>query len=310
MPPEIQPLATVTICTRNRARSLARTLRSVVAAAAKVSEPWELLVVDNGCTDDTQQVIASFADALPIRSVVQPVPGLSNARNAGAAAANGRFIIWTDDDVLVDEGWLQAYCAAFAAHPECGVFGGRAVPRYDQPVTPWFVASEAHLNFLLAIRDSADWTAITPERLPYGLNYAVRTDIQRRYPYDPNLGVAPGRRMGGEETTMVGAALADGVTGRWVWGSTVYHLIPPERQTTAYIFQYYRSLGYSHPKLPLETDPATRARAFATASLRLLRKGAMAAARRVSGSGQWVASYTEYARTVGAFDRLRNRQPV
>ena len=123
-----QPLATVTICTRNRAASLARTLASIVEAARAVSEDWELLVVDNGSTDDTSEVVDGFAGCLPIHRILHSVPGLSNARNAGVAAARGRFIIWTDDDLTVDRAWLAAYLAAFRTWPDCAIFGGRAIP--------------------------------------------------------------------------------------------------------------------------------------------------------------------------------------
>ena len=306
---ETQPLVTVTICTRNRAQSLARTLNFVIAAAKLVSEPWELLVVDNGSTDNTQEIIAGFANDLPIRSVIQQVPGLSNARNAGVAAARGRYMMWTDDDVMLDPDWLQAYIEAFRQYPEMGIFGGRGLPRYEEPKAQWFAANEKHLEFLLGIRNSPDWTAITAERLPYGINYAVRTDIQRKYLYDVNLGIAPGRRLGGEETGMISAALADGVEGRWVWGSTVYHLIPPERQTLECIRHYYRSLGYAHPKVDLATAPLVRTKSFAQVSARLVRKGIMAWSRKLVGHENWMASYTEYARTLGAWDRLRGRQP-
>jgi len=304
-----QFLATVTICTRDRSASLSRTLDSIKQAARGVDLPWELLVVDNGSSDDTQDVVRKYAEALPIRSIVQEIPGLSNARNAGLAQARGKFIIWTDDDVEVDSGWLNAYLQTFAHDPQEGIFGGRIVPRYLEPVTQWFAASEEHLYFLLAMRNSPEVTEVADGFLPFGANFAVRTDVQRRFTYDVNLGVAPGRRLGGEETSMIKDALAKGVTGCWVWDSTVYHLIPPERQTKAYMFQYYRTLGYSHPKVSLEPGLYSRAKAHATLGLRALRKGAMAHFRRAAGNAMWVPSYTEYARTIGAFDRLRGRLP-
>jgi glucosyl-dolichyl phosphate glucuronosyltransferase len=300
-----QPLATVTICTRNRAASLARTLASIAEAAAAVSEEWELLVVDNGSADDTADVVDGFGGSLPIRRVHHPVPGLSNARNAGMAAALGRFIIWTDDDLTVDRAWLASYLAAFRAWPDCAIFGGRAIPRYAEPVPAWFLACEDDLASLLAIRDAPEWDEITPERVPYGLNYAVRTDVQRAHPYDPKLGVAPGRRLGGEETEMIRAALRAGARGRWVWGATVHHLIPPERQTASYIFRYYRAHGFRFPDLPVQDARPLRLSQAAGIAGRLGRKGTMAAFRRLRGEPAWVRSFISFSRTVGTIDRLR-----
>lgn len=310
MPVEDGPVATVIICTRNRASSLVRTLASLVDAAAKVSQPWELLVVDNGSSDNTPEVIAGFADRLPIRRVFQPVAGLSNARNAGIAEARGALIVWTDDDVLVDPDWLAAYIRAFEQSPDIGIFGGRIIPTLEEPITPWFSQGMEHLGFLLAHRDSPDWVEINADRMPYGASFAVRAQVQRRFGFDPELGVAPGRRLGGEETSMITTALASGVEGRWVWDARARHLIQPERQNLPYVFQYYRSLGYGHPKVKLGDAPASRILAFGVVCTRLVRKAAMARLRRAMGNPLWLASYTEYARSVGALDRLLGRTPA
>ena len=299
------PLATVTICTRNRAESLARTLASVTLAAEHVSAPWELVVVDNGSSDHTPEVIDRFVDKLPLRRVVQDIPGLSNARNAGVATARGSFIIWTDDDVLVDAHWLASYLAAFARSPEAGIFGGRAVPRYEPPRQDWFIRMEAHMEGLLAIRDRPEWTDITLDRLPFGLNYAVRTDLQRRFPYDPALGVAPGRRVGGEETDMIRRALAAGATGRWVWDATVYHLIAPERQTLEYIHAYYFSQGVLYYKFANAGHGVLRLRQFCGLAVRMLRRQWSMRRLRARGDDAWILSHMEYARLRGNWQRLR-----
>ena len=65
---------------------------------------WELLIVDNGSTDHTSNIVTSFEDRLPVKRLWQPEPGLSNARNFGIRHAAGKYIIWTDDDVLLDTG--------------------------------------------------------------------------------------------------------------------------------------------------------------------------------------------------------------
>ena len=63
---------------------------------------WELLVVNNNCTDKTDEVIARHSEVLPLRRLLELKPGLSNARNCAVEAAQGQLLIWTDDDVLVD----------------------------------------------------------------------------------------------------------------------------------------------------------------------------------------------------------------
>ncbi len=121
---------TIAICTWNRAYLLSNTFAQMHKMLIPHGLKWELLVVNNNCTDHTDEVIASFSAKLPIRRIFEPTPGLSNARNAAVRAATGDYIIWTDDDVLVNEFWLSAYAEAFQRWPDAAVFGG--------PVTPWF----------------------------------------------------------------------------------------------------------------------------------------------------------------------------
>ena len=301
-------IATVVICTRNRSSSLKRTLNSVVDSAALLDDAlanrWELLVVDNGSSDDTQDVVLEFESSLPIRSTIQPVPGLSNARNAGIDAANGRFILWTDDDVLVDENWLSVYLKTFQENPDIAIFGGRAVPRYEEPATDWFVQNEKYLKGLLAVRDAPERTEITPKYTPYGLNYAFRRDVQMKHRYDPELGVAPGRRIGGEETAVIQEALRHGANGLWVWDATVYHLIPLQRQTLDYIIEYYRPTGFQYPTLNVEDIGAGPLQRLKT-RLTCLKVGFASFVRRSLGRENWVASYVQYARWMGTLDLLK-----
>ena len=97
---------TVAICTWNRAILLDKTLTQMHRLCVPDDVEWELLVVNNNCSDDTDAVIGRHADILPIRRIHEMKTGLSNARNTAVHNAKGDYIIWTDDDVLVDEKWL------------------------------------------------------------------------------------------------------------------------------------------------------------------------------------------------------------
>ncbi len=239
---------TIVICTRDRATQLRSTLHALCALRVPATVRWDVLVVDNGSSDDTAAVVASFADQLDIARLPEPVAGLSNARNAGLRRARGRHIVWTDDDVLVEPGWLAAYVEAFGRHPDAAVFGGKVTPVLRGPTPPWFAAARHELGFLLAERDFGPAErplALADDCIPYGANFAVRAREQRLYPYDPELGVAPGRRRGGEETAVVKAMLRDGLAGWWVPEAAVLHDIPPSRQTRDYVARFYEALGES-----------------------------------------------------------------
>jgi hypothetical protein len=229
-------LVTVAVCTRNRARSLARMLASL-AAMPPPDCAWEVLVVDNASSDDTGDVLAEFAGRLPLRREREPRPGISYARNRAIATAHGTYITWTDDDVVVDRDWLAAYLRAFARWPEAALFGGRIVPVLLPPQVAWVRDNGALLAHPLGVREFGPVAlplSLAEDRLPFGGNCAVRMAEQRRFLYDPALGAGPLRRLG-EETAVFEAMLAAGCTGWWVPDSRVEHMIGPERQTVAHV---------------------------------------------------------------------------
>lgn len=259
---------------------------------------WELVVVDNGSSDHTSQVVEMFQRSLPARRVEEPKAGLSNARNAGVMAARGRYILWTDDDVLVDKGWLSAYAAAFRRWPDLAVFGGKATPLLESPTPDWFEDGKSHLADLLAVRDfGTEPIALDPEKgvMPYGLNYAIRAAEQKSHPYDPRLGVAPGRLTGDEETNLITAILNEGGGGMWIPDAKVTHIIPPSRQTEQYIARYYRGRGQSQA---MYRDPS-RLKALARLlkrTCKLLLSGMLYRLAHRRGAGSlWVKHLREYA---------------
>lgn len=223
-------------------------LASACALEACAETAWELLVIDNGEGDEAAKVVEGFAGRLPIRRVIEPVPGLSHARNRGVAEAKGRHICWTDDDVVLDPGWLRAYAVAFRRFPQAVVFGGRVLPEPEQPSPAWFEGARDHWRLLgvMAHRDMGDTiTPVTHEggRTPYGANFAVRADAQRRFPYNPELGVAPGRGRVGEESDVIYRLLKEGGVGWWIPEAKVRHVIPLARQSWSHFIQYYRQVG-------------------------------------------------------------------
>lgn len=104
------PPISVVLCTRERPDDLAGALASL----GTIDYPdFEIVVVDNApATDATARVIAAAADPR-VRRVIEPVAGLSNARNAGLRAARHDIVAFTDDDVVVDPHWLHGLARGF-----------------------------------------------------------------------------------------------------------------------------------------------------------------------------------------------------
>jgi glycosyltransferase involved in cell wall biosynthesis len=236
---------TVAICTFNRAESLRRTLDSLTALQVPDDLTWEIVIVHN-CTDHTDEVIGEYLDRLPVRKELETQTGLSNARNQAIDTAKGEYIVWTDDDVIVDPGWLSAYVGAFRRWPEAAVFGGRIKPRYEPPVTRWVAEAETLLEGPFAIRNFGNRVqplSIAGYRIPFGANFAIRAKEQRAFRYDPNLGAAPNRPRSGDETDVITRLLESGATGYWIPEAMVDHCIGPNRQTVRYIAAFFEADG-------------------------------------------------------------------
>jgi glucosyl-dolichyl phosphate glucuronosyltransferase len=131
----------VVIPTHNRAASLARTIRS----ALELDYPpdrYEVLVVDNAGTDRTLAVVCELQSA-PGGSIVRCVQearlGLHHARHAGARAATGDLLLFTDDDATFSPQWVSAYAAAFSAHGEMSAAGGPIRAAWDVPPPGWLI---------------------------------------------------------------------------------------------------------------------------------------------------------------------------
>lgn len=138
----------VVVATRDRAALLDDCLSHLAVQDVPRAE-FEVIVVDNGSSDDTPAVVARWMRRSTVfRSHLEPSPGLSIARNAGLAAARAPFVAFVDDDARVARGWLRALIDAYARHPELVALGGRVDlallrdrPRWLTPaVESWYSA--------------------------------------------------------------------------------------------------------------------------------------------------------------------------
>lgn len=242
------PQLTVAVCTWNRAKSLKRALDSIVAAIDVYGSSVQLIVVNNNCTDDTDQIIAAVSKRTALTHLHESVVGLANARNAATRATCGDYVIWTDDDVVVSPRWLEAYANAFIEYPHAAFYGGPISPEFEHAPPAWLAAGWRQIPWIYATRDLGERPfAITNYgQLPYGANFAVRSDLQRHIRYDPRFGRQPGNYwLGGEELDVLTRLLDEQHEGRWVPAAAVVHCISSERQTLAYVVKHAFGSGQS-----------------------------------------------------------------
>ena len=119
------PRVSVVICSHNGAATIAECLEGVVA----LDYPnFEMIVVDDGSTDETSEIAEGFG----LRLIRTENRGLSSARNTGLEAASGEIVAYLDDDARPDVHWLRYLAATFMATPHAGVGGPNVPPRAER----------------------------------------------------------------------------------------------------------------------------------------------------------------------------------
>ena len=253
---------TVAICTWNRAALLHETLQRMRCLIIPEGVSWEVIVVNNNCTDNTDEVIERHVDSvLPIRRLFVSEQGQCHCRNAAIEAATGDWILWTDDDVLVAPDWLSEYVTAIKANPKDSFMGGSIAPWFETPPPAWLKKHFARLEGAFAVTPVAPETRTLDvtgkDEAIFGANMAFRTEVMREFPFNTELGLVGEQPMRGDETDMVLRLVAAGHEGLWVGSAKVQHYIPTKRMTTKYLWEFFYGCGQAQSRMAEPTQVAT-----------------------------------------------------
>ena len=238
-------LLTVVFATRNRAHFLDR----VLSGFGQLTPPdggWKLVVVDNGSSDHTRNVLRAHAPRLPLSVIHETRPGMNAALNAALPAIEGDLLVKADDDVLPCPDWLVHYRNAADRNRDSTLFGGTVEPEWPGPLPPWLNAWSANFGILYAqSRQSAGPCAFASI---YGPNWAVRSQVfADGTRFDERIGPDSTRQfypMGGE-TEFFRRLEAQGHRGCFVPGASVHHIVRPEQMEEGWILDraYRNGLG-------------------------------------------------------------------
>lgn len=230
----------ILLATRDRAGSLERTLASIAAQVAPGVE-WEVLVADNGSTDDTAAVIQRWATRVPLRSVTEPVPGKNRAVNRALGLAQGGLLLFTDDDVVALPGWIAAHAAAAARWPDHQIFGGCIRPRFPPDPPAWALRSP-FVSVLFAAYDPGGTEGPTAE-LPFGPNYSLRAACLDARSFDASVGPNGSEYPMGGETELLRRLARGGARAIYVPDAKVEHIVRPEQLTERFALERARRFG-------------------------------------------------------------------
>lgn len=163
------PFISVVVPTYNRPQRLARCLRALVQQTYPRNR-YEIIVVNDGGGQSTENVVAQFKDVPRVCYVYQKNQGPAVARNKGARQANGRFLAFTDDDCAPASSWLHQLVACLKEHPDnmVGGYTMNALPR-----NPFSITSQLLIDYLYYHYNRTESQA----RFFTSNNFAVATDL-------------------------------------------------------------------------------------------------------------------------------------
>ncbi len=248
------PFFSVLIATRNREALLDETL-AALAAQQWPRDRFEILVADNGSTDNTRAVVESAArrpGAPRVHYRYVATPGKSRAVNALIEDVRGDVIAFTDDDVSPGTDWLRQLAMAF---DETGAdfVAGRILPRWETEPPSWLSSA---LYGVLAVPDNGEERlTLGPDGdgrdiMPVGANMAVRTDVMHDIGgLRPDLGKLSGTLRTGEDHEFYLRLLGAGYRGVYEPTALVRHFVPRERLTRSYFRRWLYQNGQDVSRL-------------------------------------------------------------
>jgi len=214
-----------------------------------------MVIVDNGSSDGTRQVVESFRDRLPITYCFEPTPGKNVALNTGLPLATGDLIVFTDDDIFPRADWLVRLCTAAAEHESYAIFGGIIVPRWEVP-PPELIREAIPLSMCYAIHAPGMREGPGDPNRAFGGNVAIRADVFRvGYRFDPSIGPRPESYAMGSETHLIRRLANDGMKVWCCADAVVEHLIPRAHLETSWILKRAERWGRARARFDLAENP-------------------------------------------------------
>ena len=240
-------MITLIICTYNREKYIGPLLDSIAKNDYPTTD-YEIVLVDNNCTDNTHGVCEQFTAAHPqinFRYTVEPEQGLSAARNKGIKEAKGDIIIYVDDDALVDCDYIRIYAEYFATHPETMAAGGPIEPLYETSEPAWM--SPYTKALLTAWMNYGDKVREYPKgRYPGGGNAAYRKVVFDKVGlFNTELGRKGNLLLASEEKDIFDKMKALGMKVLYLPTPVLHHCIPQAKLEEDYFNRLTLQIGRS-----------------------------------------------------------------
>jgi glycosyltransferase involved in cell wall biosynthesis len=247
----------VLISTRDRAHELEITLEHLQRQKEVSGINWEILVVDNGSSDNTQSVLMRAQRHLPLVILYEPLPGKSRGLNKALEVARGDLLVFTDDDVEPSHEWLSQILTASRNWPGCSIFCGPIVPVYPADTPAWLqevLRENPALESAGFGRYSLSQAEGPTSALPFGANFAVRASCLFNIHFDPKIGPHGRDYMPGEESDLLTRLFNKGERNIYVPTASVKHIIRKDQIKVQHLLRRAFQHGRGHARVTIKNS--------------------------------------------------------
>jgi succinoglycan biosynthesis protein ExoM len=202
---------------------------------------FRIVIVDNDAAQTARSVVESFISSpVPIIYVVEPVQGISFARNRCVSLCEGNYVAFIDDDEYADDCWLQGMMNTMERF-NADIVLGPVIPLLPPDVSSWITVG----RFFERSR-YATGASLTDFAVGNIGNALIRRDVLNSVPgpFDPEFALT-----GGEDSAFFASARQKGVSIIWCDTASVYETIPTERTNLLWLARRAFRCGQGHARL-------------------------------------------------------------
>lgn len=239
------------IPTQNRAKKLNRVLISLAKQTMSQNE-FEVIVVDNGSSDNTKEVVHSLNNEIKnLRYFYEKIPGLHMGRHKGLREATADVLVYADDDIEAFPTWLEGIKESFE-ETDAVLVGGKILPKFEIEPPEWILKMWLHKkreNMLihLSILDLGNKIKKINPYYVFGCNFSIRKSVLLKAGgFHPDSMPEELVRYRGDGETHVSRFIAQNrLKALYNPKASVFHVIPKERMTIEYFCQRAFNQGIS-----------------------------------------------------------------
>jgi glycosyltransferase involved in cell wall biosynthesis len=211
-----------------------------------------VLVIDNGSTDNTHDIAMGYVPLLQLSYVNAPEPGLHVGRHEGMQRANSDVLIFADDDIEAEPGWVEAVVETFE-NPSVALVGGNNYPLFEVAPPDWLMlwwerpVYKGRALGSLSILDFGDGVMEIEPSFVWGCNFSIRRAVlhEARGFHPDGVPKEKLRFRGDGETYVSEVVRRSGLRTLFNSRASVRHLVTQSRMTESYFQQRAYAQGIS-----------------------------------------------------------------